>query len=107
MRLHRGDVIAINPSDLVHIAQQHIHVGQDIAKVTGRVSHAIESDVEVRGIGNSAQVYNVLAFVCSNAAVVNEINTPSYRAWRGPARGNHRRFLTGKFFTSQIDSRLR
>jgi hypothetical protein len=71
--------------------------------MTGGIGNAAKRDKKMLRVCHAGKVDDVLAGIAADRAT----DYAAGSAQRGPARGNHRRFLTGKFFTSQIDSRLR
>src|ERR1700736_157485 len=67
MTLHRRDIISVNATVCVHVANQHIHAGGEIVKGrAGDVLHSIESNDEMLSVHYAPKVYGDLIRIGSN-----------------------------------------
>ena len=69
LRFGLSDIGRIDKPIRVSVAQQHVHAHRrDIPTVTGRIAYPMKGDADMRGIGNTSEIDNVLVRVSSNAA---------------------------------------
>src|SRR5262249_35334846 len=67
--LHSGNIVSINPTRRIHIADQHTHRCRNgVAQVAGRGNHVGKGERDITGVGNPGETHRVLIRVRPNAA---------------------------------------